>query len=48
MKSLSIEQNINKIAKENGDTYWYTNELSEFLTYRSFDSFKNVLSFFNR
>ena len=43
MKSLTVEQNLDKIARENGNTFWYAHELSEFLTYKSFDSFKNVV-----
>lgn len=43
MKSLTVKQNLDRIARENGNTYWYAHELSEFLTYKSFDSFKNVV-----
>ncbi len=43
MKSLTVKQNLDNIARENGNTYWYAHELSEFLTYKSFDSFKNVV-----
>ena len=43
MKPLTVEQNLDRIVRENGNTFWYAHELSKFLTYKSFDSFKNVV-----
>lgn len=38
-KMMSLED----IAKENGIRYWFAHELSDFLEYKDFDTFKNVI-----
>ena len=34
---------IEDLAKENGITFWYAHDLSEYLEYKDFDTFKNVV-----